>query len=150
MADRYGSTGASATSSTQTTILTVIAATTTRGRLYDFILSMGGTPADNTLEWLLRRFTAAGTAGASPVPIALDPAAPAALLTSGENHSVEPTYTAASELFDNFVYQRATYEWKAPPGGEFVVPATAANGLGFSTAHASYTGNGEVTAHWFE
>ena len=149
MADRYGATGASATGATQTTVLTAVGLAATRARLYDFILSMGGTPADNTLEWLLRRFTVAGT-GTAVVPVAVDPGAPAAQLTAAENHSAEPTYTAATELFDNFGYQRATYEWKAPPQGEFMTPATAANGLGFSTAHASSTGNGEVTAHWLE
>lgn len=152
MADRYGATGSQdvTTASPGDTSLAVLANTATRGRIYDFALTCGGTPADNAIQWLVRRLTAVGTEGAGVTPIALDGGAPAAQLDGAENHTAEPTYTAASELFDQILNQRAPFRWVAAPGGELVVPATANNGIGFTAFHASYTGSAEVTAHWLE
>ncbi|MBA2706340.1 MAG: hypothetical protein H0U59_00865 [Gemmatimonadaceae bacterium] len=151
MAKRYASTGqdAACAASPGTTALTVVSAATVRPELYDVVTGYSGTPADNALRFQLMRFTAAGTVTAV-VAIALDPADPAALATSGENASVEPTYTAASELLDIALNQRATFRWVAAPNGELVAPATAANGIGSRSFHASYTGANEVTFHWNE
>lgn len=152
MADKYAATGSQdvTTATPGDTSLAVLAGTTKRGYLYDFVLTCGGTPADNAIQWLARRLTAVGTEGAGVVPIALDPGSPAAILDGAENHTAEPTYTAASELFDQLINQRAAFRWVARPGGELVIPATASNGIGFTAFHASYTGSAEVTAHWEE
>lgn len=151
MADRYAATGTQATmSSSQKTALTNIAATTKRGNIYDVLFSFGGTPADNVANILTRRFTAVGTAGGAVTPALLDPGAAAALITAGEGHSVEPTYTAGSELLDFDLNQRATFRWVAAPGGELKTPATSANGIGFSASSPAYTGAYRVTSHWEE
>lgn len=152
MADRYGATGniAAVTASPGDTALAVLATTLTRGKIYDIVFGHGATPADNVIQWLVRRLTAVGTEGAGVVPIALDPDAPAAQLDGAEGHTVEPTYTAASELFDEPLNQRATFRWVAAPGGEFVVPATASNGIGITPISAAYTGIASATAHWNE
>lgn len=149
--DRYAATGSQdvTTGTPGDSSLGVVADTTTRGRLYDFILTTGGTPADNAIQWLAQRFSASGT-GTSVTPAPLDSDAPAALLSGEENHTIEPTYTAATELFDQIINQRAAFRWVAAPGGELVVPATSDNGIGFVAYHASYTGSAEVTAHFEE
>ena len=152
MADRYSVTGSQdvTTGTPGDTSLAIVAATTKRGRIYDFMLSTGGTPADNAIQWLARRFSAVGTEGSGVTPAPLDPAAAASLLDGAENHSAEPTYTSATEMFDQIINQRATFRWVAAPGGELVIPATSGNGIGFTAFHASYTGSAEVTAHFEE
>lgn len=152
MADQYGATGniAAVTASPGDTALAVLATTLTRGRIYDILFSLGGAPADTVIQWLVRRLTAVGTEGSGVVPVALDSDAPAAQLDGAEGHTVEPTYTAATELLDEDLNQRASLRWVAAPDGEFVVPATASNGIGVTPISATYTGIARVTAHWKE
>lgn len=151
MPGKYAVTGAQdvTTASPGDSSLGITGGTDQRLQLYDFTSGFGGTPADNVIETLLRRYTAEGTASAV-TPQALDPADPASRANAVENHTAEPTYTAGSELFHQFINQRATYRWVAAPGGEIVVPASASNGLGFTVIHASYTGSHEVTAHFVD
>lgn len=132
-----------------TTALHVTGGTGLRIRLYDFTVSCGGTPADNAVRWTLMRHTVTPTSTAV-VPTPLDPADPAAEATAGENASVEGTYTAASELFDQAFNQRAGYRWVAAPGGELIVPATASNGIGVRVLSSAYTGTADATVHHTE
>src|SRR3990167_2123688 len=130
MADNYSATGEMTTvSGSLKTALSVIASTATRAKIYDYIFSAGGTPADNVLEFVVMRSTADGT-GSAVTPALLDPASPAAQLTCKQTYTTEGTYTAASELLDFDLNQRATFRWVAAPGGELIVPATSANGIG--------------------
>lgn len=136
---------------TNITVLTLVAATTTRGWLYDIIAGSDATPADIASEFNIVRFTAAGTAGSSPTPRPLDPANPAALLTAGSAvFSVEPTYTANSSLLNFSLNQRATFRWVAIPGGEIVVPATAASGVGLRSINSGGTPNTTASFMWDE
>lgn len=112
-----------------TSILGLTSAATIRPKVYDFILGSDATPADNAAEYVLQRYTAAGTATAI-TPRALDPGDPASLAAAGEAHTVEPTYTADVIMLQFALNQRATFRWVAAPGGEIILPATAANGLG--------------------
>ena len=100
-----------------------------RGKLYDVIFGSEATPADNAFRYIIQRVTAAGTSTAV-TPQALDPADAATEMDSGENHTIEPTYTAGAILLAVGLNQRATFRWVASPGGELVFPATASNGLG--------------------
>lgn len=152
MADRYAATGniAAVTATPGDTALAVVANALTRGKIHDIIFSQGAAPADTVIQWLVRRFTVAGTEGGGVTPAPLDPAAPVAQLDGAEGHTVEPTYTAATELFDEDLNQRATFRWVAAPNGEFVVPATAANGIGITPISAAYTGIASASAHWDE
>jgi len=81
------------------TVGSVVADGTTphRGKLYDLVMGSEATPADNAFNWIVGRVTAAGTSTAVTA-IALDPADAAALADVGENHTVEPTYTANQTL----------------------------------------------------
>ncbi|KKL79433.1 hypothetical protein LCGC14_2014870 [marine sediment metagenome] len=150
MSDRYAASGAQTVTATPgDTVLTLIGLSLTRGKLYDLVFGTIGTPADAFIQWLLRRFTAAGT-GTGVGEIPLDTDAPANQLTADENHTVEPTYAADSELLDFGVNVRASFRWVAAPGGELVVPATAANGIGLTPIAAGYSADVAATYHWEE
>ena len=145
MGRRYSIDGAQAVASPTDTVLGL----TSTAAIHDVIFGSSATPADNALNWLLQRYTAAGTA-TSVTPAPLDPADPAATATAGQNHTAEPTYTAGAVLLDISANQRSTQRWVASPGGELVLPATAANGIGVQPVHTSFTGSVEATMHYEE
>ncbi|TAL13943.1 hypothetical protein EPN95_04620 [Patescibacteria group bacterium] len=128
MGRRYTSTGNQNAAAT-TTIIGLTSATTIRPKLYEIVFGSAAVPADQSFNMKILRYTAAGTATAF-TPVAHDPADPAALATSGNDHTVEPTYTASSDLLSFSINQQATFRWVVPPEEGLVAPATAANGLG--------------------
>ena len=107
-----------------------------RGKIYDLIFGSEASPADNAFRYILQRCTALGTSTAV-TPRPLDPADAATEADAGENHTVEPTFTANEIVLAVALNQRATFRWVAAPGGELVYPATASNGLGIQTPTAS-------------
>src|SRR5688572_25270696 len=68
-----------------------------RGKLYDVILGSEASPADNAFKYTVQRCTALGTS-TGVTPQALDPADAATESDAGENHTIEPTYTANAVL----------------------------------------------------
>lgn len=112
-----------------TTILGLTSATTIRPKLYELVFGSAATPADQAFNMQVNRYTAAGTS-TGVTPQAADPADPAALAAAGENHTVEPTYTAGAVMLSFSINQQATFRWVVPPEEGIVAPATAANGLG--------------------
>lgn len=114
------------------TALTIISAATIMPRIKSFRLSNIGTVStDSGFEIQVKRFTVAGTTTAI-TPASPDPGAPAATFTAGSNASAEPTYTANTLLEDVSVNPRTSWVWQPDdPSGELVLPATAANGIGF-------------------
>jgi hypothetical protein len=114
------------------TILGLTSASTIRPGVYDLICGSDATPADNAAEYVLQRYTVAGTSTAV-TPRPLDPDDPASLAAGGEAHSAEPTYTADVIMLQWAQNQRATFRWVAAPNGEIILPATAANGVGIQT-----------------
>jgi hypothetical protein len=103
-----------------------------RGEIYDLVLGQEAAAADNPFLYVLQRFTAPGTStGVTPRPI--DPADAATEMDAGQAHTVEPTYTASTELLDIPLNQRATFRWIATEGGRLIFPATASNGIGIQT-----------------
>ncbi|MCI0420081.1 MAG: hypothetical protein L0312_12795 [Acidobacteria bacterium] len=146
----YAATGMeNAVTAALTTALSIARGASRRVRIYEFTMSASGTPADNICRWVAQRFTVAPTVTAV-TPAALDPADPASITTAGENASAEGTYTAATELFDQGINQRAAYRWVAAPGGELVIPDTAAAGIGIRVLSSAYTGQADATAHFQE
>jgi hypothetical protein len=107
-----------------------------RNKWYDILLGSQAAAADNPFLYTIQRCTTQGTATAV-VPQAIDPADAATESVAGENHTAEPTYTAAAILLNIGLNQRATFRWIASPGGELVTPATANNGLGIQTPTSS-------------
>lgn len=106
-----------------------------RAKLYFLEVGSEGAPADVANLWQLQRTTAAGTS-TSVTPQPLDSADAAAVTVAGQNHTVEPTYTANAILLNVPLNQKATLQWQAAPGGELVIPATASNGIGIRTPTA--------------
>lgn len=120
-----------------------------RPAIYDFYLSASATPGDNAVLWKAQRHTAAGTSTAF-TPVATDPADTAADCSSGYAHSVEPTYTASSFLFWLALNTRASHRAILDPNGPLIGPATGSNGITFYGVHASFTGNIDMQAYYFE
>lgn len=102
--------------------------TTVRPRLYEFTFGSSGSPADNAASFLIQRATTVGHSTAF-TPVALDSGDPAAISSAGITYDTGPTLTANAYLYEFGLNQRATFRWIAAPGSEFVVPATAANGI---------------------
>lgn len=138
---------ASRAASASLAIGSVVSDSTTPRRLKCHAFSAGFTsaPADNQYEIVMGRISAAGTSTAF-TPHAYDAADAAALFDGGENHTVDATFTAGSDLKRLGLNHRATYEWRAQPGRELVGPATAANGFGWKTVTAPSTGTIVVSA----
>lgn len=124
--------------------LTADATRPRRLRVYEISFGSEATPADAAILWTIQRCSAAGTS-TSVTPQNLDSASSTTEYDAGENHTVEPTYTAGAILLNIPLNQRATYRWIAAPGGELVLPATASNGLGIQTDTIS-TGTPVITA----
>lgn len=107
-----------------------------RAKWYDLIFGSQAAAADNPFLYVLQRFTAPGTSTAvTPQP--LDPADAAATAAAGQNHTVEPTYTAGQILLEIALNQRATFRWVATERGGLVAPASASNGIGIATPTSS-------------
>ena len=115
-----------------------------RLRIYDLTFGSEATPADAAILWTVRRCSAAGTS-TGVTPQNLDPASATTEYDAGENHTIEPTFTAGAILLNIPLNQRATYRWVAAPGGELVMPATPSNGAGIETDTIS-TGTPIITA----
>lgn len=110
-------------------------ATVRRQKILEFSIGVEA-PADQTFRLCAQRYTAAGTK-TDVVPTALDYAIPgtvaaeAMLGVCSEAHTVEPTYTATLYLLNKVVSMRNPLLYYAPPGAEIVIPAVAANGVGW-------------------
>lgn len=144
----YSVDGSQTVAATPDTTLGIAADGTTprRQKIVEFSVGARAVPADNALLHTVQRFTAQGT-GTAVTPQALDPADAAALADALENHTAEPTYTANAILWQIALNQRATYRWVAAPGKEFVIPATANNGLGWFTSQGTSSFTADVDAH---
>jgi hypothetical protein len=155
MGDKYAATGAitAVTASPGDTALRVGQPVTTpaglRAHIHELVFSQGAAPADTVVQWLVRRYTVLGT-GSAVVPAPLDSDAPASQLDVDEQMSVEPTFTAATELLDFDLNQRATFRFVSAPGGELMIPNTDSAGIGMTPISASYSGIASVTCHWLE
>lgn len=105
-----------------------------RPRVQQYIAELGDAAptSDQGVEFQVRRATALGTSTAvtpgapEPAELAVTPA-----MSGGSNCTVEPTYSTGFEQ-RRVINPRATYTWQPYDRcGELVLPATAANGLGW-------------------
>ncbi len=151
MADRYAAAGSQDVTITPgDSVLGVVGVTTIRGRIYDMMWGSIGTPADNEVQWLVRRSTDLGTEGSAVVGQPLDDGAPTALTLASTNYSVEPAMAAGSEIIDIGLNQRASWRWVAAPEGEIVMTADAAVAIVITPIGPASVGVVTATAHWVE
>lgn len=106
-----------------------------RVKVFEFVFGSEGSPADVANLWQIQRTSAAGTS-TSVTPQLLDLADAAVVTIAGQNHTVEPTYTAGAVLHTVALNQKATYRWIAAPDCELIIPATANAGIGIKTPTA--------------
>jgi hypothetical protein len=124
--------------------------TTHEGEIFYAAVSAGGAMSDLTQRGIFQRNTAQGTEGAGVVPAPFDADKPASILDAGEDHSVEPTYTAATELWEEDVHIRALAQIQLQPTAHWIVPATTNAGIGLVTFSATYAGSAHGTVHFLE
>ncbi len=126
------------------------AGTTRRAWVIYMAFSAGGTMADQIQRVQAQRITALGTEGAGVVPEQNDEGETAAVFDAGEDHSAEPTFTSATEFWDNDVHVRATPQIQLQPDSHIILPATANAGLGIRSFSSNYTGNAHATVMFHE
>lgn len=141
---RYGFSG-TITGAASKTIVGVAGTSAVRPYLTDLMISSNATPADNSSEWQLLRFTAAGTSTAV-TPEKYDTGDPAATGVCGKNHTVEPTYGTVPML-DIAHNQRATFRWVAAPGEEIGLLGNTASFGEMSISHLAGGTPGLTGAH---
>lgn len=151
MARRYnGTTAGTNTVSTTAPMFNIVGATTIRPRIYDINSGSDATPADAGVKFGFSRTTVNFGTPAAFTPVALDPADPASLALFSAPGGTAPTITATSNILTWTQNQRATFRWIAAPGGELVIPATAAAGICLLSIVASATANYAWGVHWEE
>ena len=141
-----------AMTTTYKTLVSVTALTANvvrRGWIYDIMVGADGTPADNAMTFKVDRQTSAST-GSAAVPSPIDGGDAAATLVGTANYTIEPTVTAAKQLIELGMNQRASYRWVAAPGGELVVPASDTDGIGARVKSPGYTGTMVCTLQFWE
>jgi hypothetical protein len=135
-----------------------------RGKIYDILIGTNGVPADNFIEWIVQRVTAATTAvwtgsiSSVSSQFALDPADAAFAAFATVNTTANSSTAFISSGFQQPFYlaanQRASYRWVANPGSEIVYPAvssaTGGNGLVLSARSGGYTGTAGCTIMFSE
>ena len=74
------------------------------------------------------------------VPVAFDFSETASITDGAEDHSAEPTYTSATEFWDQPVHLRATPQIQLQPDAHLLLPVTTTSGIGMVGFSANYTG----------
>jgi hypothetical protein len=120
------------------------ATTPRRQKIFSFGIGCTAASNDGVHQYSVRRITNSGT-GTTVTPAPLDPADAACLADAEHLITVDPaSYGAGTELYREPLNGRASWQWNANPGREFVSPATATNGFGIGLNAAStstYSGN---------
>ncbi len=139
MANRYASTGIqTALGTADDFMLEIVGGTGVVVSIYHFLIATEGTPIDEMVTHSVHKITAGGTA-TSVTPEPMDAIrALAAEASAAEEHTVDPT-TTGIPLIEVPVHTRATLQWMAPPGGEFISALAAGDGYAFSSRAPTYT-----------
>ncbi len=155
MADRYAVTGQQLVVevSPGETILNLFnpaVTPVTRAEVVYFSIGASGTMADQVQTGQAQRTTTTGTEGTGVVPAGLSDGAVTGEMDAGQDHSAEPAYTSATELWEEPIHLRALAQIQLQPDTHFKLPATQDNGLGIRTFSATYGGPANATIHFLE
>jgi hypothetical protein len=125
----------------------IVAGTTTRrGLVFDMNMGAWSAPAstDTNIIFTLERMTAtAGSTMTAYVPVLVNPADAAFVGKVGLNNgTVEPTITAAGQVFTIGMNQRAPFRWQTylGSGAELAYAATTDTGFALRVTSLGYTG----------
>ncbi len=130
MGDRYSAVGETVADATPgDTMLGLTSIATRRAHIYDMGWGAATAPADNSIEWLVRRSITNSGTGTAVVEVPLDPDHGVAnLVIAFDDYSAEPTGMGTG-LINIGLNQRASWRWVAAPEGEIVTAAVAAGGV---------------------
>lgn len=148
MARTYYANG-SCTAGTDKTAVEVVTTAAVRPKIYELLVGCSATPASQAALWQFKRHTGTGT-GTALTAVKVEPADPAALVTCKVNNSAEPTYTANDIPWELSLNQQATFNWKANPGREIVLAASATAGGGVKTSTSTGTAVHQASVFWEE
>ena len=137
------------TAGTNKTAAELVTTTAIRIKVYEVIIGCSAAPASEAAAWHLQRHTATGT-GTAQTPAKTEPADPAALCGGKVNMSAEGTYTAGDVALELALNQQATFDWKANPGREIVMAASATAGCGLKTSTSTGTAVHQGSLYWEE
>lgn len=128
-------------------VVELIAAPTTgirRSRLFSFGIACTAAANDGVHSYVIRRVSGSAT-GTAVTAQPLDPADPVAFCLSKHLITADAaSFSGGAELYREPLNGRASWQFNANPGREFVSPATASNGVSLGLAAAStstYGGN---------
>lgn len=123
-------------------IASAATATLTSAKVYEIGIGQDGTlnATDCQVDWDLSRVTALGT-GTTVVAVPLDVGPRAAGTVGTVNHTVEPTVTAASSIWNRGINQRGVWQWQAADeGAMIIIPATNLAGVALRAKSTNYVG----------
>ena len=137
---------------TDKSIIALAGIATSRPVVSYFSVGSPDTPANQSGNFALLRFTAAPVGGTTLVPEQIDPASPPALCVGKGGTMTEPTYVSGvgQEYWGGGVNQQATFQWWANPGYEPRTAVGTANGIGLKTISHTATPNIKGTILWEE
>lgn len=118
-------------------------------RIYEFLVSFSGAPADVATIFKMVRTTDAGTGGTALSEYKVNPYQ-ASATGAGVGGTFSGAPTATDELFRLAVNQRAAYRWIAREGCEFVSTAASANGVELLSVSSGGTPTCDTTIYWEE
>jgi hypothetical protein len=139
----------SCTAGTNKTAVEVVTTTAVRPKIYEILIGCSAAPASQAALWQLQRHTATGT-GTAQTPAVVDSADPASVVGGKVNMTVEGTYTAGTVMWELPLNQQATYDFKANPGREFTLAASATAGAGLKTSTSTGTAVHQGSLYWEE
>jgi hypothetical protein len=137
------------TAGTNKTAVELVTTTAVRPKIYELMVGCSAAPASQAAAWHFQRHSASGT-GTAQTATKVDPADPAALVTAEVNSSAEATYTAGEVIWELSLNQQATFDWKANPGRELTLAASATAGGGLKTSTSTGTAVHQGSVYWEE
>lgn len=118
-------------------------------RIYTAVLGSAATTTDANVEWVIQRYSTAGTSTAVTATDVED-LGQTPTGVAGQTFTAEPTVVSNSTLWDNGLNQRATYTIVWAPGYEWKIALTANRQITAAAKHASATPTVNATLYWRE
>jgi len=115
-----------------------------RNKIFSFGIGCTAASNDGVHQFVIRRVTGTAT-GTAVTPAPTDPGDAVAFATAKQLITADAaSFAAGAEVYREPMNGRASWQFNANPGKEFVSPATASNGFGIgvdAANTATYAGN---------